>query len=287
MPGMKSSRIALSTGAAWPDLAFDDQPLAPALAAAGLEPVIAIWDDPTVDWAAFDLVVIRSTWDYHLHVDRFLAWAAAVAAVTPLLNPLPLVRWNAHKHYMRDLAAAGIPIVPTAFSGPNDRIDLGALMVRDGWHEVVIKPAVSASAYQTVRGTRAMLADLQIHLDAVDVALLQPYLPAVEGYGERALVFFDGVFSHAARKPPALSTAGPERDLVDIVPASAGELALARTVLDYLGDPLLYTRVDLIALADGSLAVMEVELVEPSLYLPQHPPAAAAFAAAIARRVRA
>jgi hypothetical protein len=252
--------LFLVTAPHLPDLAPCDRPLVPALRSLGLDPRVVAWDDPNADWAAADLCVIRSCWDYHLRRDEFLAWAAGVPR---LVNPLELVRWNTHKAYLRDLPT---PTIPTVWLGPGERVEPAKL----GWEEVVVKPAVSASAYRTVRTREPLVTDREV--------LVQPYVPAVEDVGERALVFIDGEFTHAVRKAPVL--AGQPEGAVPVEVTQA-ELALARRTLAVLPEAPLYARVDLV----GEL-VMELELVEPSLYLADSPTATARFARAIAKRLR-
>lgn len=248
--------LLLATSRALPDLAPCDRPLVPALRALGLEPRVVAWDDPSVAWEAAELCVIRTCWDYHLRREAFLAWAAGVPR---LLNPLPLVRWNSHKSYLRDLPT---PTIPTTWLMPGERWDPAG-------EEVVVKPAVSASAHGAYRTREVVLADREV--------LVQPYLPAVEQAGERALVFIEGGFTHAVRKAPVLAG---RAERVELVEASPAELALARRTLAVFPEPPLYARVDLI---DGM--VMELEVVEPSLYLTSSEEAAWRLAGAIARRM--
>ena len=143
-----TARVALATCAEWPELWLDDHPLVAALRARGVAGVPCIWDDPDVDWAGFPLVAVRSTWDYTTQRAAFLAWAERVAAVTTLANPLPVLRWNSHKGYLRDLAAAGVPVVPTVWA--SEVIDLAAVLDERGWSRAVVKPAVSAGGRDTV-----------------------------------------------------------------------------------------------------------------------------------------
>jgi len=269
-------RIALATTRELPAMDEDDALLLAALTAVpGVEAQVLAWE-ADVEWAAWDLVVLRSTWNYTAHLEDFLAWAARVAAVTRLANPLPVVRWNTHKTYLADLAAAGIPVVPTAYIPPATAATAAALA-----GDVVVKPTVGAGS----RG--AALFHHQPHAAAAHVAALhaqgltamvQPYLEHVDTHGETALVWWGGEFSHAARKGAILSrqmswSTGvyADEEITDTTPTAA-ELALARRVLDVLPDvvpgfaPLAYARVDLLPTASGPV-VLEVELTEPSLFL--------------------
>ncbi|MEU8302138.1 hypothetical protein AB0C84_01140 [Actinomadura sp. NPDC048955] len=280
--------IALATCSLLPDGSDDVQDLIGALAAegAGAEPVI--WD-AGVDWTRYDLVVIRSTWDYTARRDEFTAWARSLPRV---LNPAEVVRWNTDKRYLRELAGAGVPVVPTRWD-PDD--------VPSDWPEYVIKPAVSIGAGDTARwgpgeedAARAHLRSLR---EAGRTVMVQPYLPAVDTVGETALIFCDGEFSHACRKARIL-TAGagvqghvrddPARGQVTASTATDGELEVARRALAAVphGDDLLYARVDMIPGPDGAPMLIELELTEPALYLHHAPGSAGRLAKAIISRLR-
>jgi glutathione synthase/RimK-type ligase-like ATP-grasp enzyme len=272
-------RIALATCAEFPDLFSDDEPLVAALLARGAVPVPAVWDDASVDWASFDLVVIRSTWDYVDRRDAFVAWARSVPR---LANPAVVVAWNTDKTYLRALAAAGVPVVPTAFV---DGGDLAAVLSEHGWHDVVVKPAISAGAKNTLRCNGSSLAEGQALLDRIEgTAMVQPYLDAVEDYGERSLLFAGGRFTHAVRRNPALSTEGEARYDARLVTPTDAELDLAHRVLAEAGEPLLYARVDLVPDAAGEPLLMELEVTEPQLFLRFSTSAAEALAGAIVAR---
>ncbi|WP_217922827.1 ATP-grasp domain-containing protein [Miltoncostaea oceani] len=283
--------VALVTAAVARGLDDDLPPLTAALDAHGVPWELVDWDDPAVDWAAFDLAVVRSVWDYPRRRDEMLAWAARTAAVTDLANPPRVLSWSSEKRYLADLAAAGVPVVPTAFAEPGEAMD---------WPggEVVVKPAVSAGSIDTARygaHERAAAAEhvARLHADG-RTAMAQPYLAAVEGVrGETALVHIGGAFSHAARKGPmlvpGLQVVGDLFVEEDIRPATAtademrvGALALA-AVPGGAAD-LLYARVDLVPGPDGAPVVLELELVEPSLFLAHVPGTAATMAAAITAR---
>lgn len=286
------SRVALVTCAELPDLDPDDRLVVPALAALGVRARPAVWDDPDVDWSRYDLAVLRSTWDYPGRRDEFVAWAGRVPS---LANPADVVAWNTDKRYLADLARAGAPVVPTTWAPPADLSAAAGV--------VVIKPAVGAGSKDTGRYD---LADpdhrrlAEAHLDrlraAGRVAMIQPYLSAVDDAGETALLFLrdpttgDLAYSHAVRKGPMLTgpdhgTAGlylPE-EISPRTPAAA-ELSAARTVLGALPfgtRRLLYARVDLIPGPDGDPLLVELELAEPSLFLGHAEGAAARFAAAV------
>ncbi|HTI95810.1 MAG TPA: hypothetical protein VL425_04790 [Rudaea sp.] len=299
---MPSHRIALVTANAARDLDEDLAPLESALREAGADVTIAAWDDAGIDWPRFDLALLRSPWDYTQRLPEFLAWAERTAARTKLLNPLPVIRWNTDKHYLRDLEKSGVAIVPSMFVEPGDdaTVALAAFRRAHPADEFVAKPAIGAGSRDAQRyhasERDAATAHVRRLLEGKRSVLLQPYLDRVDEHGETALVFFDGKFSHAIRKGPLLRRGeGPTRALFaaeHITPRqpSAAELALAeRTLAAIPFGTLLYARVDLLHVdqgsnADGSPCVLELELTEPSLFFAHAAGSAARFAKAILAR---
>lgn len=297
-------RIALVTAIASHTLDEDMPPLLDACFDAGIAAEVRAWDDPTVSWARFDAAVLRSPWDYAGRPDEFLAWCKRVSARTRLLNPLDVVRWNTDKHYLADLAAAGVAVVPSAFVEP-DAEPLPALQAFFAMHptagEFVVKPAVGAGSRDAQRYARAQDFAAANHLarllEAGRSALLQPYLPAVDSAGETALIYLDGGYSHAIRKGPLLlADQGPTDHLFApeaITPRTpaederaVAEAALAATARHLnLPAPLAYARVDLIRDADGAPRLLELELAEPSLFFAHAPGAARRFADLLAARL--
>lgn len=278
-------RLALATAVAATGLDEDMPALLRACAAAGIHAQALAWDDPTVSWARFDAVLLRSTWDYTERLPEFLGWCERVDRETALLNPLPVLRWNTDKHYLAELAERGIPTVPSTFVEPEMEPlpSLQAFLAAyPSTGEFVVKPAVSAGSRDTQRYSRAQEFAAANHvgrlLDASRSVLLQPYLPSVDSDGETALLYFDGVFSHAIRKGPLLR---PDHGATDalfateaITPRTPGddEKALAQQVLAAMTDlldldaPLPYARIDLIRDTDGAPRLLELELCEPSLF---------------------
>ncbi|WP_060884824.1 ATP-grasp domain-containing protein [Streptomyces caniscabiei] len=272
-------RIALATYDPGPRVNHDrDLPvLVEALREAGADAAAVRWDDPAADWAAYDLVVIRSTWDYSWRAAEFVAWAEKTGEATRLANPADVVRWNTDKRYIGDLARAGVPVVPTDYLEPGDPLRLPEA------HEYVVKPTSGAGARYAARYTpdRRETAAAQIERMRAEglTAMVQPFMSSIDTEGERALQFFGGRLLHASRKGAVLApgtaydaekTAHP--DLVHWTPTGA-ELAVAERALAAVpGRPgLLYARVDLVTGADGQPCVMELELVEPNLFLWLHP----------------
>jgi glutathione synthase/RimK-type ligase-like ATP-grasp enzyme len=283
MPYHRPMRIALvsCTRLSKPD--EDEEPLVAALHAAGVEVAVLPWDRPDVDWSAFDAAVLRSTWNYHRAPAAFLDWLDATAAVTALHNPAPIARWNAHKRYLLDLAEAGVAVTPTVLLRAGDSTPLAAVLRSRGWDDVVVKPAISAGSFGTRRVRPAESDAGEAHLRgllATEDALIQPYLPSVEGHGERALVWIAGEVTHAVRKRPRFAGDG---ESVTLVPVEPDERDFAVRVLAPYAASLLYARVDMARDATGRPCLMELELIEPSLFLRRHPPALERLAAAIAR----
>ena len=280
--------VALATCHDLPDLDVDEQLLLAPLADEGVHATVAIWDDADVDWARFDLVVVRSTWDYAGQLDAFLAWARSVDR---LANPADVLTWNTDKRYLRELDAAGVPVVDTEWLEPGDLFSLPPS------GEIVVKPAVSAGSLDTGRYDlarqehhRLATAHTERLLDAGRTVMVQPYLAAVDVDGERSLLFVGGAFSHSATKSAML--AGPHEatdalfraETITAHLATDTELALARATLAAVpgSDRLLYARVDLVDDDRGAARVLEVELTEPSMFMGQSPGSAERFAAAIA-----
>lgn len=268
-----------------PQLDPDDRLAVDALARRGLRAVPAVWNSPAVDWSRAGTCIIRSTWDYHLDHAGFLAWADRVAAVAPLWNPPRLIRWNSNKRYLEELSKRGAPVVPTAWLPAHTRVDLAAVLRHHGWSRSVIKPVVGLATRNVmmVDGSATAIERAQAHADmllADQDVMLQPYVDSVDGYGERALVFIDGEYSHAARKtafqPLAVAGEAGETGVV----AEPDEVEVATRVAGMV-DGALYARVDLVRDGAGKPVVIEFEVVEPSLFLGLHPPAAERFATAL------
>lgn len=267
-----------------PDLDPDDRLAMDVLRERGFAVRASVWDDPSVDWASGGICVIRSTWDYHSKHADFLAWATRVAATTQLYNPIELVRWNIHKGYLEALARRGVPVVPTHWLKRGEKADLRAVLRQTGWSDAVAKPAVGLATHgvRRVAGDAASQAHVDTLLREHDV-LVQPFLTSVVSYGERALIFIDGTYSHAVRKKAfqALAAAGLEDEAA--VEATAMEIDVGTAALQAVPQPPLYARIDIVPDEKGNPVVIELELVEPSLFLSLHPSAPARFADALAR----
>jgi hypothetical protein len=256
-----------------------------------LDADFVVWDDPGVDWELYDRVVLRSVWDFTWRLEEFLGWCRSVGSER-LRNRPDLVEFNADKHYLKNLS---VPVIPTVFVGPGQ-----ALPELQG--EVVIKPSVSAGARSTGRFTPALRSGAEALVAEIHarrrVAMIQPHLTTIECNGETAMIFLGGTFSHAVSKKPILREQGVaptapgkrgvavamlDDDLVSATSARSDELALAQRVVDQIGQDFgaaLYSRVDLVTDDDGTLMVLELELIEPALYLGASPAASSRFAKA-------
>jgi glutathione synthase/RimK-type ligase-like ATP-grasp enzyme len=278
-------RVALVTCREHPDLPEDDRPLVAELGRLGIAASARLWDDPAVPWPIFDAIVLRATWDYHLRIEEFRRWIdSRDAEGATLWNPAPLLTWNTHKFYLRELETKGIPIAPSRFLPSGTAADLAAILEEENWDCVVIKPAVSATAHRTHRLDRQEAARLGT-LVADGDTLVQQYLPEIETRGEWSLVYLDGSFSHAVRKLPASGDFRVQTEFggrAETARPDPGLVLEADRVIAAIDSPWLYARVDGVESA-GGLRLMELELVEPSLFLSAAPDAARRFAAAIGR----
>ncbi|MCW2569297.1 MAG: hypothetical protein JWN54_3394 [Mycobacterium sp.] len=293
---MTAPRLALVTCSLFPDLHPQDQLLREALTVRSAVAEGCLWDDPSVDWASYDLVVLRSPWDYSGRRDEFVSWAESVPR---LANPAAVVRWNTDKRYLRSLAELGVPVVPTSWLEPGDAV----VLPENG--EFVVKPAISAGASDTGRYDAGDPAHLPLARDlagrllaAGRTVMVQPYMADIDTAGETALLFLGGEFSHAVRKGPIL--AGPflegtsVRPGEDIAPRSPSDLecAVADQVLAAARECVpsasetTYARVDLVPGPDGTPLLLELELTEPYLFLEDAPGATDRLADVLMRTVR-
>lgn len=305
--------VALATCRELPHLDADEAPLVRALAARGITPAAIPWDAGDEAFFAQPLTVIRSTWDYTERVDAFVAWAARIEAQGRIYNKASVVRWNTHKRYLLELEKEGHAIVPTLLLAKSARVDVAATLAERGWTRgAVVKPAVSAGSRDTVRvgalgsgagakgarastsgdefdGTGDGLAAAQALVDALvperDM-LVQPFVDGVAG-GELSLIYVDGGFTHAVNKVPVAGDFRSQPEFgsrVERVDPPAAARRAADDILRTVGGELLYARADFV-IDHGRPLLMELELVEPSLYFAFHDAAADALAQAIARRL--
>ena len=263
--------VAVVTCQSMPEPDVDQDVLMTALRTGGVDARLVAWDaDPQHDWSQYALAVIRSTWNYIDHLDRFHDWVEAAAGQTSVLNPAAVITWNTHKGYLRDLADRGVPVVPTAWVGRGAGTTLAQVMDDNLWVDVVAKPVVGAGSYLTQRVRDPESPDsiaFWNRLVSEREAMIQPYLAAVEEYGERSIMWIDGELTHAVRKSPRLGD-DPE-SVSHALPIAPAERAIAEEIIADIPHELLYARIDLIPDADGDPLLAELELVEPSLFLRQ------------------
>ncbi|MEO7068471.1 MAG: hypothetical protein ABI114_16295 [Rhodanobacter sp.] len=283
--------VAFATSADYGELQPDDAHVATSLQRLGVQPVSCVWNDPSVDWSAFDAVLIRTIWDYFKHYAAFLGWLDRLDQLgIPTINNSALLRWNSDKRYLLQLAQRDVAIIPTQLSRASE---LGHVLAARCGQQVVVKPTISGGAWHTLRG---IAGDNAFDRAAVELPteydyLVQPFVPEVVSDGEWSLLYFAGKFSHAVIKRPATGdyrVQGEHGGSVEPATPSASTLAAAERALAAVvalghGDQA-YARVDGVIHA-GQFLIMELELVEPFLFLTEHPQAAERLAQDIARRL--
>jgi glutathione synthase/RimK-type ligase-like ATP-grasp enzyme len=287
--------VALVTYAGLPGLTDDDRLLADSLRERGARATPVVWSDPGVDWSTFAAVVVRSCWDYFLRADEFFAWLATLEAQrATVINPVRTLRWNAEKTYLRDLETRGIAVVPTHWMESGATESLDDIRRRTGWSELVVKPAISGSAHETWRASpgAAHADDARLGaMTATGCVLVQPLVDVIAEEGEWSIVFIDGEYSHAVLKRPRSGDFRVQIEhggTVEPLEPPAAVIAQARAALDAAPDergPTLYARVDG-CVVDDELLLMELELIEPVLFLGTAPGAADRLADAVLARLR-
>jgi glutathione synthase/RimK-type ligase-like ATP-grasp enzyme len=275
------------------NILHDDGLLRAALAERGLSSVRVDWSDPRVDWSAFGWAVFRTTWDYFDRFAEFTAWLDRVEPLTRWCNAAALIRWNWDKHYLADLAARGVSVVESRFIERGSAVCLRELLAATGWAEAVVKPCISGAARHTYRLHRDDPDTLQAvnrivgQLLATESLIVQPFQRQVVERGEDSLVVIAGRFTHAVRKlakPGDFRVQDDHGGTVHPHQPTPRQIALAEHAVSVCRPAPVYARVDMIVDNHGRDAIMELELIEPELWLRLHPPAATALAAAIAAR---
>jgi len=288
--------VALATCARLPAHEFDDQPLEAAFRSLGARVEAAVWSDPEVDWSGFDACLIRTTWDYVPRLAEFLAWAERTAKETRLFNGPEVVRWNTHKGYLLELERSGVPVVDTVWLERGSQADVARLVRERGWRRAFLKPAVGLSARGTLRfDTDGQgCARAQAHLDGSlgEVGfLLQPYLPTVETFGELSAILIAGELTHTVRKLPVPGDYRVQDDhggTDEPFAATPGEVEMAHSAVAAVApveEELLYARVDWLRDEQERPRLVELELVEPSLFFRHAPHAADKLARALLARL--
>lgn len=268
--------IALVTYDARPDVSDDDRLLADALSARGLAVYAVPWSDPAADWSRYDAVVVRSCWDYFLRAREFHDWLDRLQAEgAPVHNDVRILRWNADKSYLANLAAHGVPVIPTHWLDHGRPSSLSALRRATGWSELVVKPTVSGGGHRTWRATPAEEPDDDVRLaEMLDdgAVMVQPLIEEIERDGEWSLVFFAGRYSHAVLKRPRTGDFRVQHEhggtFESAQPTDAMIAAAVRAIaaVPVGAEPPLYARVDG-CVVGGELLLMELEVLEPELFL--------------------
>lgn len=285
-------RLALATYAAFPDLPADDQILQQALIHRGATARAVRWD-AGLDWSEFDAVVVRSCWDYHLRHAEFLSWIERVERAGVRMHNAPsMLRWNSDKRYLRDLERSGVDVVHTRWSDESPAASLTSVLAEEGWDEAVIKPAISASANDTWRVPAGAAGDWEVRyreLTRRGPALIQPFVPEVARDGEWSLVFIGGEFTHSMLKRPAPGDFRVQTEWGGTQASVAANPAVVRVARDILsripgGERPSYARVDGCVVA-GHFRLMELEVLEPTLYFTEMPRAAERLADLVLERL--
>ncbi|MCG8435286.1 MAG: hypothetical protein MJA83_14775 [Gammaproteobacteria bacterium] len=277
-------KIALATCEKVPALTEDDQLLAKNLSQRGHSVMPVTWNSPNADWTAFDITLIRSTWDYHLRPREFHTWLDdCTGRQVPMLNPAPLIQWNMHKSYLCQLGKNGIPVVDTHLIPRHATARLEDVMDELGLKKCIVKPAISATAHRTrciTRGHASMEQDYFDELVADSDVLVQPFVPEIQTDGEISLMYFGGEFSHAILKRAAQNDFRVQGDFGGTVHTYAPAdtlLSQAAGILSAIPGNWLYARVDGVV-KDNVFLLMELELIEPQLFFKTNDSAATLFA---------
>lgn len=279
---MAVHRIAFVTCSTKPDFAPDDLEVVHALNQHGVLVQAIPWDGDFKAWNSFDLVVLRSCWNYHLHPQKFLSWLDDLQTNhINLLNPISTVRWNLHKKYLAELDRQGVPLPSTQWVTKGATLNLKELLQLQGWNKVVVKPAISATAHNTfivsIKDVAQHQTIMNQLLDQSDL-LIQQFVPEIEK-GEYSLIFFHKKFSHAVLKKPKAGDFRVQDDFggsYSSIKPSEELIKQAASILTHIQEPLLYARVDGV-LVNGQFLLMELELIEPVLFFQQAPQAVGTF----------
>jgi glutathione synthase/RimK-type ligase-like ATP-grasp enzyme len=281
----------VSTGAYDANTVDEDALLSQLLEEMGISHELLAWSDPDVDWSRFTHILIKSTWDYFDYYPEFLAWLDKLEALgTSVLNPVATLRWNSSKNYLLELKAKGYPCVAGQILPKGTATTLEALHEALGFETLVVKPLVSGGAKNTLKITRGAGKELEDKIASLlqeEDFLVQPYIPEIVAVGEYSLIFFNGVFSHAVLKSPAVDDFRVQHyyggTIQEITPDSK-MLASAQALVASFAKDSLYARVDGVVI-DGVFHLMELELIEPYLFLGLSDKAIPNYKAALQKRL--
>ncbi len=282
-----SKKIAFVTSSVKPDFAANDLHAVDSLKSTGTEVQPLPWDVDTAAWNSFDLVVIRSCWNYHLHPERFIKWIDQMEKQkVKMFNPLKIAKWNLHKSYLKNLESKGVSVPETIWLDKASEPNLTSIMNERNWEKAVVKPAISATAFNTFLVSKAEAGQQQQKFDGLLAKadmLVQKFMTEVQEQGEWSLIFFDKKFSHAVIKQPAAKDFRVQNDFGGTTTQAkppAFALVQAKKILDLIDEPLLYARVDGV-ISENQFFLMELELIEPMLFLEQENGSARTFANAM------
>lgn len=291
-------QIGLATCSSLPEWEIDDQPLVEALQRRGVRVHHPAWDDASFDFTTLDACLVRTTWDYEHRRDRFVKWAKATAGHIPFFNHPDVIEWNTHKSYLKDLAQAGVPSIPTEWIEQGEVVELAEVLSNRGWTRGFLKPVVGSTARGTFRfqNDDDSLQQAQTFLAerlAVESMMVQPYLKRVESGGEESIMIVDGEITHAVRKIPVPGDYRVQDDFGasdEPMEPDPAEAKLACRIMEIVAqrfdiDRLLYGRVDLLRDETGAPLLNELELVEPSFFFRHGSHAGDAIASAILARL--
>ena len=268
----------------------DDALLTAALKTRGINAVRVDWADPTFDWRSVELAVIRTTWDYFERIDEFSGWLNRIESLTPLCNPIELIRWNMDKRYLCELASRGVSVPETKYLKKGDKLWLDSELRNAG--EVIVKPAIAGAGRHCYRVGRDNLSEVEATVNRLlesEAFLVQPFLKSLLETGETSVMVFGGTVTHAVRKigkPGDFRIHDDHGGKVYPYQPSPEEVVFAERVVAQCQPAPAYARVDIVRDKAGGLTLMELEVIEPELFLRFHPESAQLFADEIAKRVR-
>jgi glutathione synthase/RimK-type ligase-like ATP-grasp enzyme len=282
--------IGFATCAQYPDLTHDDRVLAVALEKRGALVMPVLWMEAEPESLHCDLLLVRSVWDYHLEPQRFMRWIDGVAAKIPVINPPEMIRWNMDKKYLGEVEAAGFTVPRTIFLAQGADVDLGSVMRLGGLKEAVVKPAISASAYETRRIEEPTPSDSEWlnGLMKNRSMMVQEFIPEIQSDGEWSLIFAGMEFTHAVRKAPKAGDFRVQEEhggLHQLGAPPANALRMAKKILQRFAPEAVYCRVDIVMRKDRAI-LMELELIEPLLHFELAPGGAEVMAEKLVKAYR-
>ena len=269
------------------NILLEQELLKSAFEAQGLKVDITYWDNPTYEWQETKSVLFRTIWDYFERFDEFWEWLEQVKTKTRLINSYELIKWNIDKHYLKDISSWGIETVPTYFADKGCKMKLHEIAKRNQWKDLVIKPAISASAFKTYKIlANEIQANEKLFNSLVQERnmLVQPYFETITQLGEASLMVFDGKFTHAILKKAQPGDFRVQDDfggtVHNYIPTKA-EINFAEKVFETCKTKPVYGRVDIVWDNDKNFYLSELEIIEPELWIRNYPKCAERIAEAV------